>query len=491
MENGILFQGFEWYLPDDGLYYKRMNELACDLKKTGFSAIWIPPVCKGTSTKDVGYGIYDLYDLGEFNQKGAVRTKYGTVQELLDMIQTFHDEGLEVYADVVMNHMAGADRAENFKAIKTDANDRNKELEGPREIKAWTAFEFLGRGDKYSDFKWNFNHFSGVDYDQIKDEKAIFRIIGENKGWNLGVSEEKGNYDYLMFADIDHAHPDVKKEFEHWANWFIKKTGVDGFRLDAVKHIDVAFMNGFKEYIKSEFGKTFLMLGEYWSNDRASTENYLERTDYDIQLFDVGLHFNFYKASVEGSAYDLRQIFDNTLVSTHPNKAVTFVDNHDSQRGQALQSWVEDWFKEIAYALILLTKKGYPCVFYGDYFGTQGSTPFNGIKGQLDNLITLRKKYFYGEQTDYSSNENLIGWIRHGNEENPYKAAVVISNKDSGSIRMHIGEEQKGKRYRDYLDRIKDEVIIDDEGYGLFSVEGASVSAWIEASLFENTNAPK
>jgi len=479
MENAIIFQGFEWYLPDDGLYYKRMNELASNLKKIGFTAIWIPPVSKATSTNDVGYGIYDLYDLGEFNQKGAVRTKYGTMQELIDMIQNFHDVGMKVYADVVMNHKAGADRTENFKAIKTDVDDRNKELEGAREIKAWTAFDFGGRGDKYSDFKWNFNHFSGVDFDQMNDEKAIFRIIGENKGWNLGVSEEKGNYDYLMFADIDHAHPDVKKEFEHWAYWFINKTGVDGFRMDAVKHIDVAFMNDFKEYIKSEFGKSFFMLGEYWSNDSASKESYLERTNYDISLFDVGLHFNFYKASMEASTYDLRQIFDNSIVSKHPDKAVTFVDNHDSQVGQALQSWVGDWFKEIAYALILLREKGYPCVFYGDYFGIQGSTPYNGIKDQLDNLIMLRKKHCYGEQTDYFSTENLIGWIRHGDEEHANKAAIVISNKDSGSIRMHMGDDHKGKCYKDYLNRIKDEVIIDEEGYGLFGVEGASVSVWI------------
>lgn len=481
MGNGILFQGFEWYLPNDGLYYIKMKNLAIDFKKIGFTAIWLPPVCKATATDDVGYGIYDLYDLGEFDQKGGIRTKYGTVEELLSMIETFHKEGLKVYADVVMNHKAGADKIEKFRAVKTDPDDRNKEIEEPREIEAWTDFHFGGRGGEYSDFKWNFNHFSGVDYDQIKNEKGIFRIIGENKGWNLGVSEEKGNYDYLMFADIDHAHPDVKNEFKHWANWFIKTTGVDGFRLDAVKHIDMEFMSEFKEYIISEFGNKFFMLGEYWSNDMGSIKTYLDRTNFDIQLFDVGLHFNFHKASIEGSKYDLRCIFDNTLVSIKPDRAVTFVDNHDSQIGQSLQSWVEDWFKEIAYAFILLSQKGYPCVFYGDYFGTNGSTPFEGIKDRLDKLIYLRKNSFYGDQTDYSLNENLIGWVRHGDEEHPTKAAVVISNKDSSSIRMHMGEELTGKCYRDYLNRIKEEVIIDEEGYGVFGVKGGSVSAWIES----------
>ena len=55
----------------------------------------------------------------------------------------------------------------------------------------------------------------------------------------------------------------------------------------------------------------------------------------------------------------------------NPLLAVTFVDNHDSQPGQALASWVADWFKPLAYALILLRRDGYPCVFYGDYFGNE------------------------------------------------------------------------------------------------------------------------
>ena len=65
----------------------------------------------------------------------------------------------------------------------------------------------------------------------------------------------------------------------------------------------------------------------------------------------------------------MRTIFNNTLVAENPNSAVTFVDNHDTEPGQALQSWIDDWFKPLAYSLILLRKDGLPCVFYGDYYG--------------------------------------------------------------------------------------------------------------------------
>ena len=59
----------------------------------------------------------------------------------------------------------------------------------------------------------------------------------------------------------------------------------------------------------------------------------------------------------------MSQIFNNTLVQKACMNAVTFVDNHDTQPQQGLQSWVLDWFKPLAYALILLRKDGYPCIF--------------------------------------------------------------------------------------------------------------------------------
>ena len=79
--------------------------------------------------------------------------------------------------------------------------------------------------------------------------------------------------------------------------------------------------------------------------------------------FDASLHHNLHTASQSGSEFDLRTIFDNTLVQSQPNLSVTVVDNHDTQPLQALEAPVEPWFKPIAYALILLRQEGFPCVF--------------------------------------------------------------------------------------------------------------------------------
>ena len=62
-------------------------------------------------------------------------------------------------------------------------------------------------------------------------------------------------------------------------------------------------------------------------------------------------------------------LFQGTLVENDPWHAVTFVDNHDTEPGQSLESFVLSWFKPLAYAIILLRRDGLPCVFYGDLYG--------------------------------------------------------------------------------------------------------------------------
>ena len=73
--NETMMQYFEWYLPNDGLWWKRCAAKAENLAALGVTEVWLPPAYKGTSQEDVGYGVYDMYDLGEFDQKGTIRTK--------------------------------------------------------------------------------------------------------------------------------------------------------------------------------------------------------------------------------------------------------------------------------------------------------------------------------------------------------------------------------------------------------------------------------
>jgi cell division protease FtsH len=112
MPIGTMVQYFHWYIPPDGNLWKQIKSDAQHLKDLGFTSVWFPPAYKGASGgHSTGYDVYDLYDLGEFDQKGSVRTKYGTRQEYLDAIDAIHGCGMRVIVDIVLNHKAGGDEA--------------------------------------------------------------------------------------------------------------------------------------------------------------------------------------------------------------------------------------------------------------------------------------------------------------------------------------------------------------------------------------------
>lgn len=353
VKNGTMMEYFEWYLPSKMLW-KQLAQEAPRLAAEGITGVWIPPCYKGAAGGyDVGYGVYDLYDLGEFDQKGTIPTKYGTKEELLAAIQACHENGIQVYADVVLDHMMGADGIEDVPAKQNNPANREEQIgDKSRVIKAWTHFWFPGRHKKYSKFEWHWNHFNAIDWDEETKTKGLFKFRG--KDWEEDVDGELGNYDYLMGANIDLDNPDVTEELMRWGKWFVKTTDVDGFRLDAVKHMEFTFYRDWLRAMRKKENEELFTVGEYWSPNIQTLQHYLDTTEDALSLFDVPLHFNFVNASNGGNQYDMRTIFDHTLTQTNPIKAVTFVDNHDSQPGQSLESWVQGWFRALAYALILL-----------------------------------------------------------------------------------------------------------------------------------------
>ena len=60
----------------------------------------------------MGYDPYDYYDLGDIDQKGSVKTLFGSKTDLLKLIKTAHNKNIQVYADLVLNHNSGADEEE-------------------------------------------------------------------------------------------------------------------------------------------------------------------------------------------------------------------------------------------------------------------------------------------------------------------------------------------------------------------------------------------
>ena len=476
--NGVMMQYFEWYLNCNKNLWNTVKKKGEELSRLGITAIWLPPAYKGIGGEnEVGYGVYDLYDLGEFDQKGSIATKYGTKDEYLDAIVGLQQSGLDVYADIVLNHKMGADKLQTIKAVKCNWEDHTKEEGEEETVEVWTKFTFPGRNHKYSDFEWNWTHFNGIDYNSRTNEVALYKL--KNKTWQMDVDKEHGNYDYLMGADIDFSNQEVIDECMKWGKWYLALTGVNGFRFDAVKHIESNFIRDFIREMNAYYDKNLFSVGEYWNANVNELKNYIERTEGEISLFDVPLHYNFYQASNSNGEYDLSKILDNTLMKENPGRAVTFVDNHDTQPGQALQSWISSWFKEIAYSIILLRREGYPCIFYGDYYGIQHDNiePMENLK----TLLLLRRDRAYGEQVDYFDDKNIIGFTRLGDDDH-YKSgmAVIISDKYEGSKRMYVGTKFAGERFFDALGNREDEIIIGEDGFGDFIVNGGSVSVYVK-----------
>ena len=477
MQNETLMQYFEWYLPADGALWRRCAAQAEALHRAGITCLWLPPAYKGADgARDVGYAVYDTYDLGEFDQRGSVRTKYGTKDEYLAAVRTLQAHRIQVLADVVLNHRMGADACERVGATQDASGDRNRQVAGKCTISARTSFTFPGRRGKYSDFTWNWTHFDGTDWNEENKCKSVYQFAG--KQWDGEVDTENGNYDYLMGSDLDMSNPEVAAELKRWGTWYLDTVGMDGFRLDAVKHIRFSFFQDWLGELRRTSGKKLFSVGEYWSPELPRLLHYLDACGGCMRLFDVPLHFNFHAASYGNGNFDMRRLLDNTLLRARPGSAVTFVDNHDTQPGQALASVAAPWFKPIAYAVILLRGESLPCVFYGDYYGI----PHDNLApvAALPALLYARACFAYGGQHDYFDHESVVGFTREGDAEHPNSGlAALFSDSCGGTKCMYIGKRHAGRTMRDALGHVETPVAVGADGCAVFSTEGGAVSLWL------------
>ena len=483
---GVLLQYFHWYSEGGGVLWNNLAKQAETLKKAGFTAIWLPPAYKGAGGgHDTGYGVYDLYDLGEFDQKGSTATKYGTKTEYLKAIDAIHSQGLYVYADIVLNHRMGADEKEQVLATPYSRDNRS-EPKGPQEqVTVYTRFTFPGRGATYSDFQWMWHHFDAVDHaEEHPDDNQNIYVL-EGKQFDDYVSSEFGNYDYLMGCDLDFGAEEVREELTRWGKWYLDTTGIDGFRIDAVKHIPSWFFPGWLSSIRSHAKRELFAVAEFWDPDINQLKTYIEQSERALSLFDVPLHFKFYQAGMERKNFPLDSIFSGTLVEQDPEHAVTFVANHDSQALQALESVVEPWFKPLAYALILLRREGYPCVFIADYegatyedYGSDGEKyliEMPSFRDLIDLMLKLRSSHLEGEQHDYFDHPNTIGWSFSGEKA----LAVVLCNGEDGSKRLETG--LPATEFVDCTGNSTERIKIDEEGFGDFPCKGESISLWVRS----------
>jgi alpha-amylase len=174
-QNDVMMQAFYWNVPVDkdaknGTWWDILNGQADELKSAGITGIWIPCPSKGNwGIEDMGYGVYDHYDLGNYNQKGTVETRFGSRTELENMLAKMHQSPkMDVYADIILNHVYGSD----------------ENLEANPAVKAYVFGEaHNGANVAYptNEIKWVIPNASPGDY--------FIQIKGYNLDWNAAPGE--------------------------------------------------------------------------------------------------------------------------------------------------------------------------------------------------------------------------------------------------------------------------------------------------------------
>lgn len=347
-KNPIIFQAFEWHSLGDHKHWQRLTKALPSLSAIGITHIWLPPGSKGRDAESNGYDIYDAYDLGEFDQKGTIPTKWGTKNNLVELASECKRRGVGLIWDAILNHRAFADATEDVEVVEVDPRsmiptldslpisqinhhiDRTIDLTAPFTISAWTSFTYPGRDNKYSHFKFNKSHFNGTDWDQRTSKRAIYRFVEDNKTWASDVSKLQGNADYLMLENIDYTHPAVVRETLEWGKWILDTLGLAGFRLDAVQHYSWGFADRWCEYLrgcKDKGGSSdgeLMCVGEFWNGDVNVLEEWLGNMSPGFRLYDVPLMYRLKRVSW-GEDRDLRHVFDETLVERKPESAVVSI----------------------------------------------------------------------------------------------------------------------------------------------------------------------
>lgn len=137
---------FSLVLPEGGKLWPELAERADGFNDIGINMVWLPPAYKGASGGySVGYDSYDLFDLGEFDQKGSIPTKYGDKVQLLAAIDALKRNDIAVLLDVVVNHKMGADEKEAIRVQRVNADDRTQIDEEIIECEGWTRYTFPAR----------------------------------------------------------------------------------------------------------------------------------------------------------------------------------------------------------------------------------------------------------------------------------------------------------------------------------------------------------
>ena len=318
------------------------------IKGMGITALWISPVPKNDGDYH-GYGAVDWYQ---------VDPRLGTMADLKELVAQAHARGMYVFLDIVCNHMGGR--------IKTSTGS--------------TSWNYpTGYSLEWHDINKKYNP---APFDNV----SSFHNYGNMSDFGNQTQLEKGSL--FGLNDMKTEDPTVRDSLITIYQWWIAETDCDGFRIDTIKHVDMAFWQSFCGAIRSyaaTLGKNdFLMYGEVWDGDYKCGQYTGTKAGGAYALKSV-LYYPMYYTSNNVFAWDhATNEIDNTYAqlynydTTTWDYLATFIDNHDNPRFLSNSHAANDWNKLKLAMTFMLTSKGIPIIYYGTEQGFNGeSDPAN------------------------------------------------------------------------------------------------------------------
>jgi alpha-amylase len=374
-KSDVFLQGFYWNSSPGGIWWDSLAMLSTRLSSAGFSAIWFPSSSKGAGGGfSMGYDPYDHYDFGDYNQKGSRETRFGSKEELKNAINAFHNVGMQVFADAVVRHMMGGEQKIPYEC--RPLNNGNYIVPDS----AYLLFQYpsgSGRFPKNASTFYPNSQNCWVDPLFVQTD-PIFRF-GE---W------------------LDHNKQSVKDSLIEWGK-YLRQLGYDGFRLDAVKSINPAFM---AQWLNGSNPGGYAV-AELWGST-SEIGNWLQVAKYqngaNVSMFDFPLRYSLRDMcnSTNGS-FNMTNLDGAGLVNSGFSgmDISTFLENHDFDR-KGWDGTIDNghdpviYNKELGYAYIIFSE-GRPSVFFKDYVDY-------GLSGKIDTLIWIRQNFLGGGTTKRS-----------------------------------------------------------------------------------------
>ncbi|MCY3779127.1 MAG: alpha-amylase family glycosyl hydrolase [Chloroflexi bacterium] len=299
----------------------------------GITGIWLMPPFEARSYH--GYDVTDYY---------TVESDYGSVDDMRRLIAEARSRGIAVIVDMVINHTSSRH--------------------------PWFLSSRLGEAEFADWYIW-------------ADEDPGYRGPWGAPAWH----QAGGRFYYAVFwdgmPDLNFRNAEVTQAIYDIAAFWLTDIGVDGFRLDAIKHIievdklqentpeGRAWLAGYEAHLESVKPYNFTV-GEIFNGPSFIVSRYIEEGAIDLG-FDFNLADKMISAAQRGSNRDIARAHRYAVRDYPLNQFATFLTNHDQNRLSNQLSF--DNGKNKVAASLLLTGPGLPFLYYGEEIGMAGAKP--------------------------------------------------------------------------------------------------------------------